>query len=325
MPTRTVMLLAFEGAGFLDVSGPAEVFSVADALVGGDAYRIVIASPDGSDATSSSGFRIGVGSAVGDLGGPLDTVLVPGTWTWPEAIEDPVLMAAVAGAAGRARRVAGVCVGAFLMAAAGLLDGRRATTHWQFLDALEERFPEVRVERDPIFVVDGRLHTSAGVTAGIDLALAMVEADHGPALARRVARHLVVFMQRPGGQSQFSVRLEAEPLERSPLRTLLDAVAADPAADHRLAAMSERAGFSERHLTRVFARELGTTPARYVEMVRVEAARSLLETTDAPLESIARQSGLGSPETLRRAFGRVCGTTPHAYRQRFVTTGIAAG
>jgi transcriptional regulator GlxA family with amidase domain len=211
------------------------------------------------------------------------------------------------------------------MAAAGLLDGRRATTHWQFLDALEERFPEVRVERDPIFVVDGRLHTSAGVTAGIDLALAMVEADHGPALARRVARHLVVFMQRPGGQSQFSVRLEAEPLERSPLRTLLDAVAADPAADHRLAAMSERAGFSERHLTRVFARELGTTPARYVEMVRVEAARSLLETTDAPLESIARQSGLGSPETLRRAFGRVCGTTPHAYRQRFVTTGIAAG
>lgn len=317
------MLLAFEGAGFLDVSGPAEVFSVADVLLGGHGYRVVIASPDGGDVVSSSGFRMGADLAAADLDGPLDTLLVPGTWTWPAAIEHPVLLSAIASAAGRARRVAGICVGAFLLAAVGLLDGRRATTHWQFLDDLEVRFPNVDVVRDPIFVVDGGVYTSAGVTAGIDLALAMVEDDHGPALARRVARHLVVFMQRPGGQSQFSVRLSAEPIERSALRPLLDAIAEDPAGDHRLGMLSERAGFSERHLTRVFARELGTTPARYVERIRVEAAQSMLETTDAPLDVIALRTGLGSAETLRRTFARTLGVTPNAYRQRFVTTGIA--
>ncbi|WP_425516821.1 GlxA family transcriptional regulator [Miltoncostaea oceani] len=318
------MLLAFEGAGLLDVSGPAEVFAVANAITLGDAYRVVIASPDGRDPVSSSGFRIGVAGAAGDVAGPLDTVMVPGTWTWPEAIGDAALLAAVSDAAARSRRVAGVCVGALILAAAGLLDGRRATTHWQFLDELAGRFPAVRVERGPIFVRDDGVYTSAGVSAGIDLALALVEDDLGAAVARRVARHLVVFMQRPGGQSQFSVRLRAEPPERSPLRALLDAVADDPAGDHRLAALSARAGFSERHLTRVFARELSTTPGRYVEQVRVEAARAMLESSDASLDVIARRCGLGSAETLRRAFARTVGVTPHAYRRRFATTGVAA-
>jgi transcriptional regulator GlxA family with amidase domain len=217
--------------------------------------------------------------------------------------------------------VAGICVGALLLAAVGLLDGRRATTHWQFLDALEG-FPAVRVERDPIFVRDGEVYTSAGVTAGIDLALALVEDDLGAAVARRVARHLVMFMQRPGGQSQFSVRLLAEPDDRSPLRTILDEIAADPAGDHRLGPLSARAGFSERHLTRLFSRELGTTPARYVERVRFEAARSLLEGSDAPLDAVARASGLGTAESLRRAFARELGVTPAAYRRRFARTGI---
>lgn len=318
------MLLAFEGAGLLDVSGPAEVFAVADALAGGDAYRVVIASPDGRDTVSSSGFRLGVAAAAADVADPLDTLVVPGTWTWPVATEDPALVGAVAAAAGRSRRVAGVCVGAFLLAAAGLLEGRRATTHWRFAEEMAARHPAVEVDADAIFVADGDVYTSAGVTAGIDLALALVEADHGPVLARQVARHLVVFMQRPGGQAQFSVRMQAHRVDRAPLRALLDEIATDPAADHRLSAMSRRAGFSERHLARVFAREVGTTPARYVEGVRLEAARALLETSDAPLDAIARQCGLGSAETLRRAFAREAGVTPHAYRRRFVTTGIGA-
>ena len=317
------MLLAFDGAGFLDVAGPAEVFAVADALVDFAGYRVTIASPDGRDATSSSGFRMGVAAAAADVEGPVDTVVVPGTWTWPEATEDAALLEAVRDSSARSRRVAGVCVGAFVLAAAGLLDGRRATTHWQFADELAARHPAVRVDADRIFVEDGDVYTSAGVTAGIDLALALVEADLGPGVARRVARHLVVFMQRPGGQAQFSVRLQAEPVERPALRDLLDGIAADPAADHRLPALSRRAGFSERHLTRLFARELGTTPGRYVERVRIEAARALLETSDAPLGSIAREAGLGSAETLRRAFVRHAGVTPDAYRRSFVTTGIA--
>lgn len=317
------MIIAFGGAGLLDVAGPAEVFVVADQIVGGDAYRVRIVSPDGADVISSSGFRIGVEASAAEVAGPVDTMIVPGTWTWPEAIGRADLLAAVSDAAARSRRVVSVCVGAFVLAEAGLLDGRRATTHWQFFDELAERYPTVRIDRDAIFVADGALYTSAGVSSGIDLALALVEADHGAAIARRVAQHLVVFMQRPGGQAQFSIRLSAQPVEHAPLRAVLDAVAEDPAGDHRLEALSARAGFSPRHLSRVFAREVGTTPARYVERVRVEAARVLLETSDAPLDTVARLSGLGSVESLRRAFLREVGVTPHAYRRRFLTTGIA--
>ena len=203
-------------------------------LAGGHAYRVVIASPDGEDAVTSSGFRIGVTASVAEVEGAIDTVLVPGTWTWPSAVEDAALLAAVSDAAARSRRVAGVCVGGFVLAAAGLLDGRRATTHWQFAGELADRYPSVRVEPDAIFVTDGDVWTSAGVSAGIDLALALVEADHGAAVARRVAQHLVVFMQRPGGQSQFSIHIQGDPVERPTLRAVLESIAADPAADHRL-------------------------------------------------------------------------------------------
>ncbi len=324
MPIRTVALLAYEGAGLLDISGPAEVFAVANALAGGDAYRTVIVSADGSDMVSSAGFRIGVASSVAEVAGDLDTFLVPGSWTWREALRSDDLLAAVTLAAGHARRIAGVCAGAFLLAAAGLLDGRRATTHWEFVDELAARYPEIGVERDPIFVRDGDVFTSAGVTSGIDLALALVEADHGADISRRVAQHLVVFMQRPGGQSQFSIQIRPSPEDPSPLRHLVESIAADPAGDHRLDTLSARAGFSARHLTRVFARELGVTPARYVERIRIEAAREMLAGSNAPLDVIARASGLGSAETLRRTFVREVGVTPHAYRRRFMTTGIGA-
>jgi transcriptional regulator GlxA family with amidase domain len=315
---RTVVLLAYEGCQVLDVTGPAEVFSVATAMDEG-AYRTVIASLDGDDVITSSGVRLGVDTALPVFGEPIDTLVVPGGFTWPQAMEHDALLAALRDGARRSRRVMSVCAGAFLVGAVGLLEGRRATTHWQFLDDLAQRFPTATVERGPIFVGDGPVFTSAGGTASIDLALAMVEADRGAQLARAVAQFLVVFMQRPGGQPQFSVRLHAEPDPRAPMRELLDGIAADPAADHRLAALSARAGFSERHLTRVFTRELGTTPARYVEQVRVEAARALLETSDASLDVIARRSGLNSAETLRRRFSRAVGMTPHSYRQRYRT------
>jgi transcriptional regulator GlxA family with amidase domain len=198
-------------------------------------------------------------------------------------------------------------------------------THWMLLNELADRFPTAVVERGPIFVHDGPVFTSTGATAGIDLALAKVEADHGAELARTVARFLVVFMQRPGGQTQFSVRMQTGATARSSLRALLDAIAENPAGDHRMAALSARVGFSERHLTRVFARELGTTPARYVEQMRVEAARVLLEGSDAPIDVVARRCRLGSPESLRRSFTREVGVTPHVYRQRFRTTGVQAG
>jgi transcriptional regulator GlxA family with amidase domain len=317
--TRAIVLLAYEGCQVLDVTGPAEVFSVAGALAD-DPYRIVVASVDGRDVVSSSGVRIGVEAALPEFGDAIDTFIVPGGFTWPQAMEDEPLLAALRDGAARSRRVMSVCAGAFLLGAVGLLDGRRATTHWQFLDDLAQRFPAAAVERGPIFVGDGDVFTSAGGTASIDLALALVEDDRGAQIARGTAQFLVVFMQRPGGQPQFSVRLHALPDLRDPVRELLDGIAEDPAGDHRLAALSQRSGFSERHLTRVFTRELGTTPARYVEQVRIEAARALLETSDASLDVIADRSGLSSAETLRRSFTRAVGLTPHAYRQRFRST-----
>jgi transcriptional regulator GlxA family with amidase domain len=320
MRTRPVVALAWEGCQVLDVTGPAEVFSVAAAMTDGEAYSVRIASLDGADVVSSSGVRIGVETSIADVDGPIDTLLVPGGFTWPDAMQEVQLIAGLSAGAARSRRVMAVCAGAFIAGAAGLLDGRRVTTHWQFVDDLEQHFPSAAVERGPIFVGDGSVFTSAGGTASIDLALALVEADHGPALAREVAQFLVVFMQRPGGHDQLSVRLGTQPDVRPPVRALLDDIAEDPAGDHRLASLSERSGFSERHLSRVFAREVGMTPARYVEQVRIEAARAMLERSDAPLEVIARRSGLNSPETLRRHFTRTVGVTPHVYRQRFRAT-----
>jgi transcriptional regulator GlxA family with amidase domain len=217
-----------------------------------------------------------------------------------------------------------VCAGAFVLAAAGLLDGRRATTHWELAADLARAYPQITLDADAIFVADGSIHTSAGITAGIDLCLALLEADHGAELARDVARHLVVFMQRPGGQAQFSVRLDLATRAQSPLRQVLDDIARDPAADHSLAALSRRAGFSVRHLTRVFQRELGVSPGQYVESVRIEAAKARLQRSDEPLPTIARASGFGSDETMRRAFWRELSTTPAAYRERFRSTGAGA-
>jgi transcriptional regulator GlxA family with amidase domain len=321
-PPITVRAFVFPGVRLLDVTGPIEVFASAGQF--GGRYRLETVSQDGHDVVTASGTRLGVDRAAADATEPSDVLLVPGGPDWETLIKDDALLAVIRQLNDRARLTASVCTGAFLLAAAGLLDGRRATTHWRDARQLALRFPAVQVEPDAIFVKDGPMMTSAGVSAGIDLSLALVEMHHGAPAARAVAKDMVVFMQRPGGQSQFSVRAQAPHTRNEALRDVLDAVAADPAGRHTVSAMARRAGLGARQLTRLFDDEVGITPARYVEQVRVEAARAMLETGDDTLDVVARRTGFGSPESLRRAFTRQLGVLPSAYRAGFQTTGCAA-
>jgi transcriptional regulator GlxA family with amidase domain len=320
--SATIVILGYDGVQLLDLTGPIEVFEAARER--GAEYRVLVASPEGNDIVAGSRTRIGADRAFADLPRSVDTLVVPGARDWRAVVADSRLVATVAEMARHSRRTASVCAGAFVLAEAGLLNGRRATTHWELAPDLGSTYPQITLDADAIFLADGPIHTSAGITAGIDLCLALVEADYGAELARDVARHLVMFMQRPGGQAQFSVRLDLATTTSGPLRQVLDDVARDPAADHSLATLGERAGFSVRHLTRVFQRELGVTPGHYVESVRVEAAKARLQRSDEPLATIARATGFGSEETMRRAFWREIHTTPAAYRDRFRTTGAVA-
>ena len=231
----------------------------------------------------------------------------------------PDLVAAVKELRQRTRRMASICTGSFILAQAGILNGRRATTHWRNARLLSRAFPRISVDPDAIFVRDGDVYTSAGVSAGIDLALALVEDDHGADLVRDVARSLVVYLKRPGGQSQFSALVEAPPPRRPTLRALTEAIAADPGADHSMEKLAAQASLSKRQLTRLFQAELGTTPARYVEMIRIDTARSALDAGRSVGDS-ARIAGFGSPETLRRVFVAELGVSPKAYRDRFKST-----
>ncbi|PXX58715.1 AraC family transcriptional regulator with amidase-like domain [Nocardia tenerifensis] len=306
--TGEVVVAVSEGVLLLDVAGPAQVLHWAG-------RRVRFASPDGKDVCTDVGLPLAVSAAVGDLTGSIDTLLVPG---YPPELPVPADLVEVVRVAGAgARRVASVCTGALVLAEAGLLDGRRATTHWLACDQLAQRFPRIEVDPDAICVRDGQVLTSAGVTAGIDLALALVEEDHGIESARSIAKHLVVFLRRPGGQAQFSQRARIGQPRNKSLRTAVESVTADLAADHSLAAMAERASLSERHLSRLFRQEMGVTPAQYVKQARVEAAQAMLETTDDLVAAIARHSGFGSEETMRRTFLEVLGTTPSDYRGRF--------
>lgn len=308
-------ILVFDGVKLLDVAGPSEVFSEANRF--GADYDLVLYSPDGNDVTSSTGMRISVDAAAAG-GGPLSTVLVAGGDDLPTRPIGAALVAAARTLSGRAARTASICTGAFLLAAAGLLDGRRATTHWQHSRTLARAYPGIEVDPDAIYVEDGPMLSSAGVSAGIDLALALVERDHGPGMARDVARSLVVFLQRPGGQSQFSPSLRSALPRTSPLRRLRDTIVADPAGDYRLDRLAVLAHLSPRHLTRLFREELDTTPARYVEQVRFDTARDLLDSGHSVTDTALR-SGFGSTETLRRAFVRHLGVPPRTYQQRFHT------
>jgi transcriptional regulator GlxA family with amidase domain len=321
---RRVVIVAFDGLQPLDVVGPHEVFAVAtDTLAQRRSqragYTLELAAPKPGLLRGEGGLGLHAGTSLARLGGDraVDTLVVAGGLGARRAATDPRIVQQIRRAAGRARRVASVCTGAFLLAAAGLLDGRRATTHWAYADRLRALRPAVQVDPDPIYVRDGRLWTSAGVTAGIDLALAMVEEDLGREIASEVARALVVFVRRAGGQSQFSAQLEAQAAARAPIRDLQALIAEHPAADLEVPALARRAAMSVRHFARVFRAEVGLTPATYVEKVRLETARRLLETTALPVEGVAAAAGFGTPESLRRTLARRVGLSPREYRARF--------
>ncbi|GAB7141653.1 GlxA family transcriptional regulator [Mycobacterium riyadhense] len=313
--TRVVVLVVFDGVKLLDAAGPAEVFAEANRF--GANYSLEIASVDGHDVTTSIGTYFAVTTDIASIDAA-DTVLVAGGDQLVGRPIDPALIDALKTVPARTRRLASVCTGSFILAQAGLLSGRRATTHWRHTRRLARAFPDVGVEPDAIFVRDGDVFTSAGVSSGIDLALALVELDYGPELVRNVARSLVVYLKRAGGQSQFSVLMEADPPPDSPLRAVADAIAADPGADHSVKKLAARASLSTRQLTRLFQSELAMTPARYVELVRIDFARAGLEAGRSVAET-ARLAGFGSPETLRRVFLNHIGISPKAYRDRFRT------
>jgi transcriptional regulator GlxA family with amidase domain len=322
MPSRRIVVLAFPGVQALDVTGPTEVFSLADRAQTESAYTLELVSGDGGPITTSSGLQLTPNSSLQASRGGIDTLVVAGGLGVRDAARDERLVAWLRLAARRSRRVASVCTGAFLLARAGLLEGRRATTHWAACDALGRRYPTIDVARDPIFVRDGNVYTSAGVTAGIDLTLALVEEDLGRQAALGVARSLVLFIRRPGGQAQFSSGLAGQAAERPSLRDLQDWIADNLDSDLSVNALAERSFMSERNFARVFSREVGVTPAAYVESVRMERARALLETTDLQLEDLARRCGFGTVETLRRSFARRLRVSPSDYRSRFTTADV---
>jgi transcriptional regulator GlxA family with amidase domain len=320
MQPRRVVIVAFPGLQPLDAVGPFEVFAGAGRAVAGlgraRGYRVTLASTDGAAVQTGSGLRI-CSDPLPDVHERIDTLVLPGGEGVEVARSDPALMSWIAAAAPGCRRVATVCTGAFLAAAAGLLDGRRVTTHWASADRLATEFPDLVVDPDPIYIRDGAVWTSAGVTAGIDLALALVEEDHGSEVAQTVARWLVMFLHRPGGQTQFASPVWVPRAERSAVRAVQGLIERTPGDDHRLPVLAAAAAMSVRHFARVFRQEVGETPGRFVERVRLEAARGELETTDATLEAVARRCGFGTAETLRRVFQRRLAVSPDSYRRRF--------
>ena len=318
-PVRVIDVLAYPAVQLLDVTGPVQVFASANDLTavagGARPYELRVVAQGGENVTASSGVTLAA-APLTKPGEVLDTLLVAGGEGVEAAIENPVLVEWVRQRAAQARRVASVCTGAFILAAAGLLDGRRAATHWKYCAKLAQRFPAVHVEPDPIFVCDGPVWTSAGVTAGIDLALALVEEDLGRSMALAVARYLVVFLKRPGGQAQFSAALTLQAADDK-FGALHDWINQHLAGDLSLSVLADQAGMSERSFSRHYAEATGQTPARAIERLRVEAAQRLLSETRLPVKRIAQRCGLGSEETMRRSFHRLIDITPQDYRERF--------
>ncbi len=315
---RRIIILAFPGVQPLDVIGPAEVFAGADRIVGGGAYTVeVVAKEPGPIMARSGGYGLVPKTTTARCRGPIDTLVVAGGFGVAKAEEDAALIRWIRSAARRSRRVTSVCSGTFLLARAGLLEGRAVTTHWSRTAELADRHPELTVDPNPIFVRDGDVWTSAGVTSGMDLSLALVEEDLGRETAVEIARWLVLFLQRPGGQAQFSSHISAQLAERRPLRELQSWIADNLDEDLRVETLAERASMSQRNFARFFRREIGMTPAAYVEGLRVERARQLLEESADPVELVSARCGFGTPETMRRAFSRRVGAAPAQYRARF--------
>lgn len=317
---HSVVMVCFDGVQLLDVAGPMDCFAAAHLppYDGAVPYRLTLVSKDGGAVATSSGIRLETIPLSDIQPGDIDTLMVPGGPATRDIVDDAVLIGWIARVAETAGRVCSVCSGAYPLAAAGLLDGRRAVTHWYLCDDLKARYPQVAVEPDAIFVRDGRIWTSAGVTAGIDLALAIVEADLGRKTAMEIARHLVVYFKRPGGQSQFSALLASQ---TAAVDTRFDElqrwVAENLDGDLGVDRLAERAGMSPRNFARLYKQAVGTTPARFVESLRLEAARQALEDTAQPLGWVARRFGFGNEERMRKSFQRRLGVVPSQYRQQF--------
>lgn len=320
---HTVVLVAYDDFQLLDMAGPVDVLRTASQLGADPPYATVVATPDGRPVRSTSGVEVAADASLADLaqaGGddpPIDTLVVLGGLGTHRAAADAGLVANLRALSARAGRTASVCTGALLLAATGALDGRRATTHWAVSEELARTYPAVDVQADRIYVQDGDRWTAAGVTAGIDLFLALVEHDHGPELAHAIAGWLVVFVRRPGGQAQFSAQLLAQPARSAAIAQIQRWLPDHLDEDLTVEALARRAGMSPRTFARTFRAETGTTPATHVEALRVEAARQLLETTDQTVAAVAAAVGLRRAETLHRAFRRSLGTTPDRYRQHF--------
>jgi transcriptional regulator GlxA family with amidase domain len=316
MSDRRVVIATFDTAQILDVTGPLEVFSSASRFLPSVRYSTDVVTANGGPVLASCGLEF-ASTPIGEIAGPVDTIMVAGGADMDAATADQELLRHVRRLAADARRVTSVCSGAFVLAAAGLLDGRRATTHWAECDLLENRYADITVDADAIYVHDGNVWTSAGVTAGIDLALALVADDHGQAAAATVARQLVVYLQRSGGQAQFSAVLAGQAANTEPVRDLLSWLRDHLADDLSVAALARHINLSERQFTRVFKSEVGVTAADHVETVRLESACRLLETTSRSIEQIARTCGFGTPETMHRSFRRRLNTTPGNHRHHF--------
>jgi transcriptional regulator GlxA family with amidase domain len=327
---KDVVIVVYPGVQSLDFIGPQEVFAAAHKLIDRTGrtepgYRITVASVDGSPLRTSSGLEIVPGVSLADAPKTIDTLIVPGGSGSAGASADEALLDWIRALAASTRRVTSVCTGAFVLAAAGLLDGRRASTHWASAAKLAKLHPAVEVDSEAIYVHDGPVWTSAGVTAGMDLALAMVEEDLDREAALAIARHLVLFLRRPGNQSQFSATLAAQEPEREPLREVQRYVVENVSENLSVEALAEQAHMSPRHFARAFRAETGITPGRYVERVRIEAARRELEDTSQPIATVAAACGFGTPETMRRAFLRALGVAPAEYRRRYHPGGTYTG
>lgn len=320
--TRLVAVLTFDGAQSLDVNGPIEVFAAASLLkkledpAGVPPYRVEILAAQAGPVQMNSGIRYVAERGYPNVKGGIDTLIVSGGDVYA-AVGDLRLREWLRAMTPRVRRLASVCSGSFILAEAGLLDGRRATTHWLGAELMRQRYSQIEVDPDAIFVRDGNVYTSAGVTAGIDLALAMVEEDLGHAIALEVARRLVVFLKRPGGQSQFSSHLAAQAKPVGVLKDVPEWILAHLGADLAVEQLAARAGMSPRNFARVFTREMGATPAKFVERARVDAARRWMEDGGLSLEEVAGRSGFSSAEHMRRTFRRHVRVVPHDYRKRF--------
>jgi transcriptional regulator GlxA family with amidase domain len=318
---RRIAFIAFDGALATDIAGPSDAFGIVNRLTPDAplAYELRYVSLRGGLVRASSGLTIETERLSAKLLAGLDTLIVSGGSWMLETIKDKALVRWIAKAAPRARRVCSVCSGTFLLAEAGLLDGRNAVTHWAMVDEFRARYPKVKLALDPIFVEDGKIWTSAGVTAGIDLALALIRRDHGAEIATRVAKQMVVFLQRPGGQAQFSAALlaqETQAAKDDPLLAITAYIAAHLDRDLSVNALAAQAGMSPRSFARLFIN--GLTPAKLVEVTRIEAAARALSESQGSIKQIAAQCGFGDEERMRRAFLRKLGVAPSVYRERFL-------